>query len=152
MNEAVEERVTSQVRTVGARPPRLAPASDAPSGRVIPQPEQDITVLPAVINLYIYQGDDFYLDMLVTDQNGAAVDCSQSSPMSQVRLFPDDPDILANLSVVVDSTTINLLHLHLLAADSSLLPASAAWDIQLTVPNVTTLAYGSVTVTMQVTQ
>jgi hypothetical protein len=105
-----------------------------------------------VINLTIYQGDDFWLDMLVTDQNNAAVDCSQSAPMSQIRPAPDDPNIIANLDVEVDATTHNLLHLHLLSSDSNQLPVLAAWDVQLSVPSITTLAYGTVTVVLQVTE
>jgi hypothetical protein len=145
---------SGQVRTQGARPPRLASISSEYAPGVAPrvQAEQDVTVLPAVINLSIYQGDDFFLDMLVTDANNNPVNLSQALPMSQIRPAPDDDMILANLDVEVDATTTNLLHLHLFAADSAQLPATAAWDIQLSVPSITTIAYGTVTVTLQVTQ
>jgi hypothetical protein len=149
MNEAT---VTSQVRTQGARPERLAPVANLPGVQPRATAEQDVIVLPAVVNLSIYEGDDFWMDITIKDSTGAAVDVSQALPMSQIRPAPDDDTILANLGVTVDGTTVGLIHLHLLSSDSTLLPSSAAWDIQLTVPWIVTIAGGSVTVTPQVTQ
>jgi hypothetical protein len=156
MNEAVRAEGASQVRTVGARPPRLSPLARVPEIQPRAVAEQDVVVLPAVVNLSIYEGDDFWMDIVITDTNNNPVDLTGTFPTSQIRPAPDDETILANFDVSVDvpsgGTTVNLIHLHLNADDSNLLPASAAWDVQLTTPNITTIAGGTVTVTPQVTQ
>jgi hypothetical protein len=144
------ERRVLQTRTRGARPERL---SAVPYVDVVqPIAAQTITVLPTTINLNIYQGDDFFLDVTVMDANNNPVVCTNSQPLSQIRLSPNDLTILANLAITVDATTTNLLHLHLLAADSNLLPLVTAWDLQLSSPNVLTIAAGVVNCTPQVTE
>lgn len=150
MSEAIE--VGSQMRTVGARPPRLAPASSPVAPRDSTQSAQNVVALPAEINLTFYQGDDFFLDLTVTDPTDAPVDCTNATPLSQIRPTPDDPQVLANITVTVDATTTNLLHLQVASVDSSLLPLNSVWDIQLSTPSITTIAAGTVTCIPQVTQ
>jgi hypothetical protein len=149
MTEAV-----GQVRTQGARPARLTPVPS--SGEIgvqdSTQPVQEVVVLPAEINLTFYQGDDFFLDLTVTDPTDAPVDCTNASPMSQIRSAPDSQVIFAEISVTVDATTTNLLHLQVAAGDSALLPLNSVWDIQLSTPSITTIAAGTVTCIQQVTQ
>ena len=140
-----------QVRTQGGLPPRLSPPpSVAAQGST--QAPQTVIALPAVVNLQIYEGDDLYIDMQVNDSTGAAINLTGTAPMSQIRPAPNDPNILANITVLIDGTVTGLLHLHLNASDSNDLPASCAWDIQLSSPSITTIAAGTVTVTPQVTQ
>jgi hypothetical protein len=150
--EGVIDEMMAQVRTRGTRPPRLSAAPAAPPVQFASAPVQEVVVLPTPINLTFYQGDDFYLDLTVTDPNNNPVDCTNAAPMSQIRPAPDDPNTLAVLTVTVDATTHNLLHLHVAAADSAYLPQHAAWDIQLSSPSITTIAAGTVTCNPQVTQ
>jgi hypothetical protein len=149
----MSEAEVSQVRMRGARPPRLAPVA---TSEVHPldytQPVQTVTVLPAEINLHIYQGDDFFLDLTVTDQNNNPLDVTNSSVMSQIRSSFNSPNLLANIGIIIDGTTVGLIHMHLAAQDSDNLPLACVWDIQLSSPAVQTIAAGTVTVTPQVTQ
>lgn len=144
----MSEAEGGQVRSRGARPARLSPVPEQvqPFAGV-----QEVVVLPTTINLTFYEGDDFYLDMTVTDSTGP-IDLTNSQPMSQIRITPDDDNILASFDIVIDGTTQGLLHLHLNALDSNGLPAHCAWDIQLSNPAITTIAAGTVTVKPQVTQ
>jgi hypothetical protein len=112
---------------------------------------QIVTVLPAEVDLNIYQGDDFYLDVAVTDSASNPIDVTNMAPMSQIRTTPDGPAILASFNITVDATNKNIMHLHLAATDSNNLPPACAWDLQLSQPSVTTIAAGTVTVTLQVT-
>jgi len=113
-------------------------------------PPQTITVLPQEIDLVIYEGDDFFMDMIVTDANSQPVDVTNAQPMSQIRDAPDG-NLLASLVITVDTTQTNLMHIQLQAADSNGLPANCAWDIQLSSPTIVTLARGTVQVHPQVT-
>jgi hypothetical protein len=148
---SIVDETTSQVRLRGARPPRLSVAS-AVQPRDSTQPVQEVVVLPAEINLTFYQGDDFFLDMTVTDPLNNPINCTNAQPTSQIRPAPEDPNVLANITVTVDATTTNLLHLHVASADSTYLPLNSAWDIQLSSPSITTIAAGTVTCNPQVTQ
>ena len=147
-----------QVRAVGARPGRLPSieVKPSPSGVTVTAASvQNVTVLPMTVNLFIYQGDDFFLDMIVTDSDGNPIDLTNMQPLSQIRSVPNGPIVLANFLTTVDATQTNLLHLQLAAADSNGLPnipATCAWDIQLSYPTIVTLAAGTVNVTPQVTQ
>jgi hypothetical protein len=147
VNEAAK-----QTRTVGGRPPRLVPVDDDTLRAIQYAATQVVTVLPLTVNLNIYQGDDFYLDVLVTDADSNPINVTNMSPMSQIRTVPDGPSILASFTCTVDATTTNLIHLHLAATDSNSLPANCVWDLQLSQPDVTTVAAGTVNVTLQVTQ
>jgi hypothetical protein len=148
MTEAV-----GQVRAKGVRPARLTPVhSSEVAPRDYTQPIQTVTVLPAEINLNIYQGDDFFLDLTVTDQNSNPLDVTNSNVMSQIRASTSSPNLLANISITIDGTTVGLIHMHLAASDSNNLPPSCVWDVQFSSPSIQTIAAGTVTVTPQVTQ
>ena|SRR5215469_15607158 len=149
-----------QVRAVGVKPARLAtvpkdeevPPVAAPRDVTISGSVQTVTVRPQTVNLEIYEGDDFFIDIYVVDQNQNPVDCTNMSALSQIRATPDGPAILASFNIQVDATTTNILHLHLAALDSNGLPPTCAWDIQFSTPNVVTIAAGSVSVQLQVTE
>jgi hypothetical protein len=151
VNEAAK-----QTRTVGGRPPRLVPVDDSLKASQYAvtsyAASQVVTVLPTEIDLNIYQGDDFYLDMVVTDQNSNPIDLTNAQPQSQIRAAPGGAAVLAEIDITLDGTQNNLLHLHLQSSDSSILPPQCAWDLQLSSPSVTTIAAGAVTVRPQVTQ
>jgi hypothetical protein len=109
-----------------------------------------ITAQPLEVDLLIYQGDDFYLDVTVTNPDGSTPDLSGADPMAMIRVHPADPDVVAQFDITVD--TGGLLHLHLPTDQSSLLPLNSVWDLQLTVPDVITLVAGAVTATREVTR
>jgi hypothetical protein len=124
-----------------------------PRAAAAPPARQQITAQPALIDLLIYQGDDFFLDVQVNWPDGTPLDASTMSPMSQIRdSTADVGDVLASFTITLDTTTLGLMHLRLATADSTALPARCAWDLQLTLPTVTTLIAGNVTVTREVTR
>jgi hypothetical protein len=117
-----------------------------------PRAVTTVGTLPSPVNLVLYQGDDFYLDLLVRDPSGNPVDVDGQIPKADIRLAAGATSVLAAfVATVVDNFTISL---HLTSAESTKLTASAVWDVQITdlAGVVTTLAAGSVTVVRQVTQ
>lgn len=109
-----------------------------------------IESLPAKQDIALYQGDDFYLDITVKNQDGTPANIAAATPKAQIRTVPEDPTILASF---VATITTNVIHLHLLAAASALLiPGPAYWDIQIAMPDVTTLMAGKVTIHAEVTR
>jgi len=150
----MSEAVTGQVRTVGERPARLTPVTDVADVLATPYASgpQTVTVTPQEVDLNLYQGDDFYLDVQVTDLNSNPINVTGSAPLSQIRATPQSPATIASFTITIDGTTTGLLHLHLAASDANNLPPEAVWDLQLSSPSVTTIAAGKVTVTPQVSQ
>jgi hypothetical protein len=115
-----------------------------------PTPEQ-IGDLPIVVNLGLYQGDDFFLDLTVTDSSNNPINLSSYTPEAQIRGSPGAM-VMAAFTATVDATTTNLIHLHLPHLQSMLLQRNAVWDCQITdsVGTVTTLVSGKVTTTLEV--
>jgi hypothetical protein len=118
---------------------RFATATLAPPVLIVAQ--------PAVVNLALYAGDDFYLDVTVTNPNGSAADLSSAVAQAQIRTAPEDDPPIAVFAVTI---TANVIHLHLTHAASTGL-VSGVWDCQIATPDVTTLAAGTVIVTPEVT-
>ena len=131
------------------RAPHARLAMPRPEEQAAPPPPATITAQPATINLVIYQGDDFYLDLTVTDAVGAAADLTGATASAQVRLTAGAIDPPA--ATFTATITTNVIHLHLPTTESTKLHSSAVWDCQIATPDITTLAAGTVTVTAQVT-
>ncbi len=113
-----------------------------------------ISALPETVNLNLYAGDDFTLQLTVLDANGAMVDLTSGTVESQVRATPPGP-VLATFDVTVDQPLTGTAVLHLTPDATATLPARAVWDVQVSFnagANVTTLAAGVVTVTAEVTR
>jgi uncharacterized protein YfaS (alpha-2-macroglobulin family) len=112
-------------------------------------PAQSVGSLPQVVNLVLYEGDDFYLTLTVTDVDGGPVDFSGATAMAQVRTTVSDPSDVA----FVPTISGNEIELHLPSTATTGL-RSGVWDCQVTYESgdVQTLAHGSVTVTPQVTR
>lgn len=109
-----------------------------------------ISALPAVVNLSLYQGDDFTLLLNVSTPTGEPADLSQMTVESHIR--PDPAGVLAGeFEPAVDGPVISL---HLPGAVSSGLPLRCVWDAQITDQDdaVTTLAAGTITLTPEVTR
>lgn len=119
--------------------------------------EVTISSLPSRVGLGLYQGDDFYLTLYVTDSTGAPADLSRLDAQSQIRVSHASP-----ISAVFDTRIISpLVYLHLPHAQASLLaPGRAVWDAQVSeedeldpaVARVTTLCAGAVQVDPEVTR
>lgn len=126
---------------------RTAPEADTASAC------QLIEQLPACVNLSIYEGDDFYLDLAVTDQDAAPVDVTGAIISGQIRPSAESDIVSAEFTGTVDGTDPSLIHLHLPSASNVNMPSSAVWDCEIDLGgSITTLAAGTVTVKQEVTR
>ena len=109
-----------------------------------------IVALPQEVNLTLYQGDDFYLDLFVSNPDNSAADLAGCTASAQIRNSPSSPQILASLSAVING---NAIHLKLDHSDAAKLTQSV-WDAQLVYPSgdIVTLVAGTVTVSQEVTR
>lgn len=107
-----------------------------------------VGALPTLVNLTLYQGDDFYLRINVT---GTGVNLTGYTAKADIKSSPGSGAVIATFAATITSST--QVDLHLTAVQAALVPATAAWDVQVTDPTgvITTLAYGSVTSMRQVT-
>lgn len=110
--------------------------------------------LPLGIDLAVYAGDDFWLNVDVSDPaTGLPVDLTGFIPSAQVRLTSADSTVLADFECEINTSTISL-HLH--HDDAAVLPAVTAWDLQITTadldPVVLTLVGGQIKTTPEVTR
>ena len=132
-------------------PPRLAVVrAKAKAADIAARAATVVGSMPAPVNLLLYQGDDFYLELTLSGSGG--IDLTTYVPKAEIRTTVDASSVLATfVSIIADPTTIRL---HLPHAQAELLTADAVWDVQITDPAglVTTVAYGSVTLTKQVTR
>src|SRR3954470_1598423 len=96
---------TYQLSQVSTGAP-AAPAGSGPSLMAVgvtPQlaeaPSADpvhISALPLRVDVDIYKGDDFYLDLTVTTPDGSDADLSGATPSAQIRSAPNSTDIMAS--------------------------------------------------------
>ena len=108
-----------------------------------------ISALPTPIDLALYAGDDFRLDLAINDAYGQPVDLTGYTATAQIRTTRTDTDILAEFTATIEA---NVIHLHLAGADTATLDTPAVWDVQLAGDDVTTLATGKVTTGAEVTR
>lgn len=107
--------------------------------------------LPARVDLMVYQGDDFFVTVAVDDST-TPIDLTTYTAKAEIRSAAGSPTILATFTTtILNALTVGL---HLPHAQSELLTSNGAWDVQITdtAGQVTTLAYGSVSVVKQVTR
>jgi len=110
-----------------------------------------VDLTPLAVDLVVYQGDDIYLDVTVTDANEQPMDLTGQTPKAQIRTSPPAAEVLAEFACTVSS---NVIHMHLLALDAAKLNAAASWDVQITSAGgvIRTLVYGAVRPTLEVTR
>lgn len=110
-----------------------------------------VGALPCRVDLLLYQGDDAYLDVVVTEPDGTASDLTGYTPAAQIRERPDSTDVLATWLASIDG---NIIRLHLTHDQAANLATAGCWDVQITdaAGAVTTLAYGQCHVTREVTR
>jgi hypothetical protein len=111
-----------------------------------------VSMLPVTVNLKLYQGDDFYLDLTVTNPDGTPADLTGYTAQAQIRTAvgaPDPPE--ASFTASVD-TSASIIHLHLPHTEAEKLTAGVNyWDCQISSTEWFTLAAGKVTVTGEIT-
>lgn len=105
-----------------------------------------------IIDLEIYQGDDFSSVITVYNPNGTTADITGYSAISQIRSdYAENTDtIVATMSAVVASPNVNL---GLNKVTTTGIPGGKyLWDLQITSGDGTrtTIAYGKVLVRAQV--
>lgn len=107
-------------------------------------PPQTIDALPLTVNLVLYAGDDFFLDLTVTNPDGTEADLEDMAARAQIRRKAGDADAMAAFDVELVG---NVIRLHLTSSASQGLSGKGVWDCQLTDGTVATLAAGRVTFT-----
>jgi hypothetical protein len=128
-----------------------------PTRVYLPMPTYGAVEKPTTVitqDLYVYEGDDFTFDV----QFGFELD--DYTPLAEVRQNPNSMVLLATFSTETpdigepDGEGLRTLRLSLTSAQTSLLPGTCYYDIQLTDTDGLTNTYvrGKVFVTSQVTQ
>lgn len=116
---------------------------------------QQIGVLPLGVDLNLYAGDDFYVDLSVTDAGtGGPIDLTGYTPQAQIRTTTESSTVLAEFECTLGESTVALRLHH---DDTAMLPPNAVWDVQIMSGDpvdsrITTLAYGKVKTTAEVTR
>lgn len=107
--------------------------------------------LPAQVDLLVYQGDDLLLSVTVDNPGEIPADLTGYTARAQIRPSAPSAVVLAEFTTAIAA---NVISLTLTAEVTSTLTRNAAWDLQITSPGgvVTTLAYGVVKVTKEVTR
>lgn len=136
-------------RPVGAT--KFSPAALANAGCL------DATQAPQCVNLTIYEGDDFLLDMAVFNEAGDPIDLTAwggAVPKAQIRPSTESEAIIAAFEWEIDVVNTNVIHWHLTSTVNQNMPHTpAVWDAQVTWYGfITTLAAGTVTWTQEVTR
>lgn len=112
-----------------------------------------IDTRPSIVDLFMYTGDDLYLQLSIVDIEGNPEDLTGATGQAQIRATADATEILAEFETVVDA---NSIYLHLPAADAAALAGTtdAVWDAQVTYLDLTTvtMARGKVHITSEVTR
>jgi hypothetical protein len=132
------------------RPSPLSTVAAVTTISLSPNAQVNVVVgLPPTIDLRLYQGDHFTLELSVLDTMGNQVNFAGSVFTSQIRSSPNDPTLLSTFAVSTMSNVVMLTLDH----NSSNFWGSAVWDVQWEDPNAVyrTLARGSIEMTASVT-
>ena len=132
------------VNRAGAPNQQAVPSSIALSG-------------PMKVNLSVYRGDSGRFRLAIGDSLGAPIDVSTATWDADIRLKADDVDTITEFDVVLvdvvaapDKNTIDVI---LTPAKSEMLPSACVYDLEMTLGGeVTTLIYGAITVTYDVSR
>ena len=115
-------------------------------------PPVNVVTVPLTVNLDVYQGDDFYLDLTVQDSLGNPIGLSGWTVQSTVRPAPG-AKVVATFTGTVDTVNNTVIHLHLPHVEAQNLQRKGVWDCQVVdlSGNVLTLVAGTVTASLEVT-
>lgn len=110
-----------------------------------------VGALPASVDLIVYGGDDFWVNLRVFSSTGAPVDLTPYTSKAEVRATSRG-SVLGEFDITMPD--VHTLKLHLDGDVSRTLPAACVWDVQITDANdyVMTLASGVLQVTPEVTR
>jgi len=110
-----------------------------------------VSELPLPVNLDLYSGDDFSMQLTLTNPDGTIADLSNATVMSEIRTTAAAPAIAATFTPDI---TGNVISLTLAGSDTQELVGKFVWDCQITSGSqlVTTLVAGKVTFTQDVTR
>jgi len=119
--------------------------------QVMPAAVVVLGALPTNIDLVLYQGDDFRMNITLDDSVNP-IDLTGYVAKAEIRAAPGGDTVLASFDASVTGPTT--VALHLTSAESAKLDKNAAWDVQVTDPAsaVATLAYGTVQLHKDVTR
>jgi hypothetical protein len=106
---------------------------------------------PAQVDLIVYAGDDYAVEVGVFDPGGAAADLTGYTAAAQVRPSPPADLVLVEFAATITGNVVTLILTH---DQTALFERDASWDVQITSAGaiVTTLAYGAVRVIREVTR
>jgi hypothetical protein len=113
-----------------------------------------ISSTPNDCRLVIYRGDTLAFRVEVTDATGNPVDVSGASWAAHIRRTYEEPDVLAELTMVPVAAQPSMIDVFLSAAQSAQLPPGTwRWDLEMTLGGIVqTLIAGAVEVTGDVTR
>jgi len=111
-----------------------------------------IRVVPLVVDLRLYEGDDVFLRVVVTDPDTfGPADLTGYTAQSQIRAAAGDAEIMAEFTTeIID----NFVYLTLTSPQTTGLVGRGVWDVQLVDADgvVGTVAGGRVTWVAEVTR
>ena len=87
-----------------------------------------LSIEPQVVNLKLYRGDDAFVDIVVSNDDGSPTDLTGAMVRAQVR-----KSVAATTATSWDTTIDgDTIHLHLDSTVSESLPTAGVWDVELT--------------------
>jgi hypothetical protein len=119
------------------------------------QPPVDIDFRPRTVNLRnVYEGDDTPWNLIVTSSaTGELIDLTGAVPRAQMRVNPDDENVLVELDCAIATDRTGVVTIMLPSAVNVGKPDRAVWDCQITVQGyIITIAAGEVVWTQEVTR
>jgi hypothetical protein len=111
-----------------------------------------ITELPVMVNLVLYGGDDFAMQVEVFDANGDPADLTGAVAAAQIRATPEAPNVAGEFTPLVQEAA-GIVVLDLAGEVSAGLPRVSVYDAEVVAGGrTTTLIAGTITMTAQVTR
>lgn len=108
---------------------------------------------PLKIDLSVYRGDTGRFRITVRDPLGNPIDISGGTFDADIRLKATDVDTIASFTIAAVAGDLSSLDVVLDEANSDLLVNNCVYDVEMRIDDdVTTLVYGSITVTQDVSR
>jgi len=110
----------------------------------------NFSALPQVVNLSLYQGDDFMLRIAVNDPDGSPTDLFGATVMAHIRISPGAP-LIGEFDITMQD---NVIFLHLSNKVSVNLAGRLVYDAEVTLDSgwVRTLVAGTIDMTPDVSR
>jgi hypothetical protein len=116
--------------------------------------ELTIEVLPEIVHLALYRGDDFGPWQITAKVGVVPIDLTDYSIKAQIRQTQDASTILATFLCTITDAPNGVFTIEMDDAQTAALPKSSKWDLQLTDSGMRTRTFmtGNVSVTPDVTR